>query len=431
MELGHEADLVAVPFLTQRGAMHARNRGSVDETNRALFYLYQNPWFMRVWVVQEVLLAPKSQCYLGKSTRTLYRLLCGANWLSHKCSIPRDMLGVLKWSRLEAAITLLPYVGDEGDSHKLLRKSTAFWGQLVQRLGRGASDQRDNIFGFLGLGAHLWKEGGVPELLRPDYTKSVKDVYRDAMTFAIQEHGVFYPLQFLQPEDRSLAAKRGLPSWVIAWDHSPGDDEPWTVPIFVFDAARSLLPKMSDVLSAVKGDILEVPAVIIESVEAITHAGKRCGDLRTWVQACHYLVKHSSAYGDESRKRAMLTRTLCAIEQPRWQEQSKMLESLMRAVDHCLDTRFSPSESLRFSFDKVCHGRRFFATSHYMGIGPAATKPGDMICIILGTSAPFVVRQCRSEYRMIGTAYLDGLMFGEAMDGVDINSPSLQTLRIC
>ena len=68
---------------------------------------------------------------------------------------------------------------------------------------------------------------------------------------------------------------------------------------------------------------------------------------------------------------------------------------------------------------EACKGRRFFITeTHYMGIAPDITeKEKDMICVIPGWCAPFVIRPCGEHYQLIGECYVDGLMDGEAMRG--------------
>ncbi|KAI9151566.1 Heterokaryon incompatibility protein [Paramyrothecium foliicola] len=65
--------------------------------------------------------------------------------------------------------------------------------------------------------------------------------------------------------------------------------------------------------------------------------------------------------------------------------------------------------------------RRFFVTQEgRFGLGPWNIKQGDQLCILLGGKTPFVLRQCApprkgaveaSYHRLIGEAYVDGLMY--------------------
>jgi hypothetical protein len=54
------------------------------------------------------------------------------------------------------------------------------------------------------------------------------------------------------------------------------------------------------------------------------------------------------------------------------------------------------------------------------GIAPMPAEPGDKVCILLGGHMPFVMRQEGDEWLLVGTAYVHGLMNGEAMERGDI-----------
>lgn len=51
---------------------------------RFLLALYQLPWFTRLWVIQEVALAPSNTCYCGTSVFDLLDILRVARWLTYK-----------------------------------------------------------------------------------------------------------------------------------------------------------------------------------------------------------------------------------------------------------------------------------------------------------------------------------------------------------
>lgn len=52
------------------------------------------------------------------------------------------------------------------------------------------------------------------------------------------------------------------------------------------------------------------------------------------------------------------------------------------------------------------------------GIGPSGTAPGDRVCILLGCSVPVILGSGRREgvSRIVGEAYVHGIMDGEAMN---------------
>jgi hypothetical protein len=77
--------------------------------------------------------------------------------------------------------------------------------------------------------------------------------------------------------------------------------------------------------------------------------------------------------------------------------------------------------------------RQFFVSSKgFIGLGPPDTKVGDWICVFAGGKMPFVVRDLgggkgkgvqgreqENQCRLLGDAYVHGLMDGEAMSEVD------------
>lgn len=76
-------------------------------------------------------------------------------------------------------------------------------------------------------------------------------------------------------------------------------------------------------------------------------------------------------------------------------------------------------------FVRSSRRRRLMTTEKgYLGWAPdniygpedMRTKPGDLIAVLFGCTTPIVIRQHGSKYQVIGEAYVQGLMDGEAMD---------------
>lgn len=76
-------------------------------------------------------------------------------------------------------------------------------------------------------------------------------------------------------------------------------------------------------------------------------------------------------------------------------------------------------------------GRVLFVTEKgYIGLGPPSTALGDEVCILVGGSTPFVLRNMGERYvspkvgdvtchSLIGDCYVQGIMQGEAMENAD------------
>ncbi|KAK5085250.1 hypothetical protein LTR05_004531 [Lithohypha guttulata] len=81
-----------------------------------------------------------------------------------------------------------------------------------------------------------------------------------------------------------------------------------------------------------------------------------------------------------------------------------------------LNTLMTPFDSL---FGQWCYGRKFFSTKRgYMGWVPEGAQAGDRLCVFHGSRMPFVIRSVpdkKDSFRIIGAAYVHGLMYGGAM----------------
>lgn len=64
----------------------------------------------------------------------------------------------------------------------------------------------------------------------------------------------------------------------------------------------------------------------------------------------------------------------------------------------------------------ICRGRRLGVTQNAkLSLVPAGTHVGDRIGIFQGAPIPFILREAARGYRLIGTAYVHGLMHGETV----------------
>ena len=73
--------------------------------------------------------------------------------------------------------------------------------------------------------------------------------------------------------------------------------------------------------------------------------------------------------------------------------------------------------------------RPLLASGGFLGIGPHETESEDLIFVLLGASVPYILRRYSQDdkLRLIGEAYVHGIMDGEAMEG----NPLIGTIAIC
>ena len=69
------------------------------------------------------------------------------------------------------------------------------------------------------------------------------------------------------------------------------------------------------------------------------------------------------------------------------------------------------------SFEEAYRGRRLFRTSgNYLGIGPQSLQKDDQVWVIAGSTVPMILRKSESgRWRLVGEAYVHGIMNGEAV----------------
>ncbi|CAG9946849.1 unnamed protein product [Clonostachys rosea f. rosea IK726] len=56
-------------------------------------------------------------------------------------------------------------------------------------------------------------------------------------------------------------------------------------------------------------------------------------------------------------------------------------------------------------------------TNDWIGLGTVNTLPGDVVVVIAGADVPFILRPFGDRYRLVGEAFVEGLMFGELFEG--------------
>lgn len=87
--------------------------------------------------------------------------------------------------------------------------------------------------------------------------------------------------------------------------------------------------------------------------------------------------------------------------------------SLLDEVDSLDQEMHSASHTLTLG---PTRGRVLFTTTNgHIGLAPHGTKEGDLVFVILGADVPFVLRPYDDGCELIGEAYVQGIMDGEAL----------------
>jgi hypothetical protein len=163
-----------------------------DNAEDAFGRFFKRPFFSRLWVVQEVLLARSIILHCGDSTTP----------------VSGDMFIKAKSRKAEVPwwLTQIGWIGShsKGDMLELL-SATALCKM---------SDIRDKIFGLVGLA-----DGKEAEVLKANYKLMVREVYIGTALYLIQQRKRHNIIELAESmTNLKLRSMYGIPSWVPMWD---------------------------------------------------------------------------------------------------------------------------------------------------------------------------------------------------------------------
>jgi hypothetical protein len=191
-----------------------------------LVALFQRPWFTRLWVIQEAVLPQLTICVCGDHQVDWVGIGRAAIWLLYKDGRHGEINDIPEALRtnLELASTLWTKVDFRLGTPLGVHAGTtraSFCDVLQNCVGFDVTNPRDRVYGIMGL--LKWSEKGVavPKGLQPHYSKSVLEVYRDAIKVNIAD---VRNLNILNAEFKRQAfvftdlARAEILAWVLRWD---------------------------------------------------------------------------------------------------------------------------------------------------------------------------------------------------------------------
>ena len=396
--------------------------------------LYFRPWFRRIWVVQEVSLAPEVFVFMGTESVSIDTLLLAYhrageiavvssyNTLKEEQKRLRRMAG----NQLCCIESVRNRIGN-GIPRDLY--------QVLHRCWRSeCTDPRDKIYGVFGIITTVNR----PKI-RVDYNIPVHLLYEDAARYMIESGDGPKVLR-----DAGIAkAMQGSPSWVPSWTaptiHTVARGLTGEYTLFYrVDGGRKgemVLSKDSPVLS-VRGVVLD--EVVELSDIAHNYNSSPSEDrgfvqrLRSWEEdVAQNLLAQLTSYPDgrpvddaywhtliggksvEGRKvDADQVAAYYIAWQSRWDED--YYQRAHRGLEP-LDWR-----NLGYFYQLYrmsAAGRRLCLTEKgYIGLAPENAQLGDKVAILLGMPAPQILRRQGSNFVLVGESYIHGIMQGEAFD---------------
>ncbi|KAK8026440.1 hypothetical protein PG991_003496 [Apiospora marii] len=414
---------------------------------------FANPYFQRVWIVQEVVVARRAVAILGDWHLDWAALGQAASWFARNGGGNKDMVPVGEAAAL-------------WDAHNMDGKRMPLLDLLKDFRLRKAGQDVDRLYATLGiaeetadLGLDLDIGGGrgrLHSLLEPDYEKPLMDVYRDATRYLMVTHG---SLRVLCHVDNGQTKTPNWPSWVPDWRQAKTSSEIWDAEGLeglaadghgsVSFGAASHENRLS--LRGRNVDRIRTYSVKLESygIGHVTYMQER-----DFVQAAWKMTRRNAQEQGEEEPRkptdmlVTFVKTLTAgvvrgraddATQADATPKASMADALSWLSKHFddedLTTNDQPAwakkgDAGRFheAFVRVCTDRRFCVTNEgRIGIGPEGMAEGDRVVVFFGSRVPFLVREVGPRYRLVGECYVAGLMEGQAMtDGEDLDEVSTE-----
>lgn len=354
---------------------------------------------------------------------------------------------------------------------KELKKNRTLLYNLWATQHRKGTDNRDKIFAIRGLCSDL-----NPEDIPPDYSLSTERVYSETAAFILNKYQQVNILGACQLAGRNIEK---LPSWAPDWTIDPiyrpirpllnwgneGEEG------FLYHAATGH-DSLAKIQLSIDLTTLTLRGLIFSRVLALgAHIGNETGKDMTpanwasfrsswWPLAKNHTPPFTKApSGYEEPRLEKFWRTIiadnCNGKRARGSEQGLQFFSWMKRLDPGgFEGEVSMAESSSdevqdyssyiASFQQATTNRRFFVTENgRMGLAPLDSEPGDLVCLIVKSSVPFILRPCRigdidtsssssssarlsqdsksnnqqleESFELVGECYCHGMMAGEEL----------------
>lgn len=415
---------------------------------RALAFFLDLPWFRRVWIIQEVVLAKQMGIVYGDE--------------------------IITWSILGRVITVINNIGlhymlegsdDTGEfvapegiknisvmyAFKIIRDSGApvtIQACLLDSRNFKATDPRDKMFAMLGIATDV-----DDPVLVPDYVQNTHVIYTKFTAYLLERD---CSLRYLHAAGIGLPRSLlNIPSWVADW----------SCPYFAtnfgsiaeraeYRAAGESKVRVLEISKDLDSPTLVIEGCIIDRIKTIHSPVPRelkeyepggefliLEEQLIWFAKLTHILYSLEPYPTGEKIHDVCWRTLIANVSytgkngtPAPQEYAEYFNdywNLKYLMIKCRSTRvvqggtqeMVDGSQLWVSAMSPVSQRVLFTTDRgYAGIGQAELKEGDEVCIFHGAATPFILRKeerdenFKPRHVLVGECYIHGLMNGEGLE---------------
>ncbi|KPI34983.1 uncharacterized protein AB675_11923 [Cyphellophora attinorum] len=360
----------------------------------SLVSLFRRPWFSRVWVLQEALLAHEGTVICGAEQIPWYSLRKAMVVLAEKLGLPAALfalLGSYRMGLLNRGMWSLP---------RLL-----LWGTFRQ-----CTDPRDKVYGILSL-----LSTRMASAIVVDYALPVEHVYMHTLMSHVEMTGRLHLLRHCHLEDRAPNSPSWVPNFAVTKQS-----------FFGFRKGHNRQPSGHTATDAFckQPGVLEASGLLCATVNAVQDLPR--GDLETAFAAAQSFSAAQMLADSYVAGGSMLTALSEVITKgrlcdrypniqpfPKRADISQGLAAVLNGAAKMEDTFSYFKEEFRLENSFLCSTKE-----GYLGISEARPLKDDCVCVLLGCDYPILLRPTGSgEYLVVGQIFVHGLMDGESLLG--------------
>ncbi|KAH6976534.1 heterokaryon incompatibility protein-domain-containing protein [Ilyonectria sp. MPI-CAGE-AT-0026] len=416
--------------------------------SKFLDLLFCNPWFTRVWVIQEALLSRQAFVHCSGEVVPWEELVAVSHLLEHpefrrqQPHMHSQKVMVPIWKSAKPGIQGLGTNTRLEQPPRQLEMS-GILDVLIQGLDLRAADSRDKLFALLAFGKETHEDSLLHGLIQPRYDKPAEQVFADFTRWWIETHKSLSILSTIHSQPgrtwrRTTTTNHGgfapkRPSWAISGNGRSTWAKASLEAQFDFRASGSSFPDLS-LLEPSDPLVLRLQGRRITTIRNISHF------------PINYMYPYSESEDNRSEMATVFDRILdpCALSGfwaiSNGQKDARQRESaqeLRRKYHDHLQAHWNYFErskiealvpaagtSSKWYETKdlpTCLDRCFFITADGKpGLCPWRAREGDVIALLAGGNVPYLLRPVPVEgsdlgdsFELVGECYLDGVMHRE------------------
>ena len=379
--------------------LKSQGLGSGLEESRwtAVRNLAERQWFSRLWTFQEVVLS-KIVVFMCDGYFCTHENLLRAFYLTD--AVQNDRSSASFNTQLTLMQRTLSFLGE---SQHLL--------DLLLETSQGNYDcalPHDRVYALLALQSPQQKC-----IFPVDYSLPVHSLYTEVARIIISSTQNLRSLH-----RRRSSVLEGLPSWVADWNTM--------IPYPLIDPSCAEFSCSKRVMHIPEESAPQHLLTRGNIVAQITRIAVQEGDILSWLGDYRLITfitaelnEYSNLQSDGvERNRYIKWLIAMTVTCGRFLEEGSSNFGSGSVEDHSGLSAIIGSYGTSYIRSLIkCRGRRLAVLDKYpLGLVPDFAKPGDLVCVLHGSSTPMVLRKVETDFEVIGDCYVHGLMYGEAVD---------------